>query len=83
MTYPDLDPAGVSPRILNRFIFPKDDFFIANPSIEEVSNSGIFLLTVSGFDSVLPIESFKKIFRLRLKIYVEIIPLKHWKHSFF
>ena len=44
-----------------------DDFFIANPSIEEVSNSGILLLTVSGFDSVLPIESFKKIFSVDIE----------------
>ena len=60
MAYPDLDPAGISPSILNFLIFSKDDFLMANPSIEEVSNSGMLLLTVSGFDSVLPIESFKK-----------------------
>ena len=48
--------------ILNLLIFPKDDFLMAKPSIEDVSNSGMLLLTVSGFDSVLPIESFKKMF---------------------
>ena len=67
MEYPDLVPAGVSPRTLNLLIFPKDDFLTANPSIAEVSNSGMLFLTVSGLDSVLPIASFKKIFSVNIE----------------